>query len=118
MFPHGGFPDAPYARAAAAVRTEAASEPLLLGLLAQGIHDLDALGGRPFVELDEAEATGVLQRMESTPFFQQARDRASRWFYDDQEVRALLGYEGASFHLGGYVERGFDDLDWLPEPPL
>jgi hypothetical protein len=21
-------------------------------------------------------------------------------------------------HLGGYVKRGFDDLDWLPDPPI
>jgi len=25
-----------------------------------------------------------------------------------------LGYEGPSFDKGGYINRGFDDLDWLP----
>jgi hypothetical protein len=34
--------------------------------------------------------------------------------YDDAEVWDLLGYEGASFDKGGYLHRGFDDLDWLP----
>ncbi|KAA1397761.1 hypothetical protein [Aeromicrobium ginsengisoli] len=29
---------------------------------------------------------------------------------------ALTGFEGPSTDLGGYVCRGFDDLDWLPEP--
>jgi hypothetical protein len=28
----------------------------------------------------------------------------------------LLGYEGRSFAKGGYLQRGFNDLDWLPEP--
>ena len=23
-----------------------------------------------------------------------------------------------SVHLGGYIDRGFDDLDWLPDPPI
>ena len=35
-------------------------------------------------------------------------------FYDDREVWGLLGYEVDSFAQGGYLHRGFDDLDWLP----
>jgi hypothetical protein len=34
--------------------------------------------------------------------------------YDSAEVWDLLGYEGPSFDKGGYLHRGFDDLDWLP----
>jgi hypothetical protein len=29
-----------------------------------------------------------------------------------------VGYEGPSVHKGGYVNRGFDDLDWLPDPRI
>ena len=29
-------------------------------------------------------------------------------------VWALLGFEGSSVEFGGYVDRGFDDIDWLP----
>jgi len=25
----------------------------------------------------------------------------------------MFGYEGASADKGGYIERGFDDIDWL-----
>jgi len=35
--------------------------------------------------------------------------------YDDREVWNLLGYEGPSYDKGGYLNRGFDDLDWLPK---
>jgi hypothetical protein len=38
--------------------------------------------------------------------------------YDDKEVWGLLGYEGSSYEHGGYVDRGFDDLDWLPDPRI
>ena len=38
--------------------------------------------------------------------------------YDDHEVWERLGYEGASFDQGGYLHRGFDDLDWLPDPRI
>jgi hypothetical protein len=34
--------------------------------------------------------------------------------YNDTEVWQILGWEGESFSKGGYLERGFDDLDWLP----
>jgi hypothetical protein len=36
--------------------------------------------------------------------------------YSDPQTWKLLGYEGPSFAQGGYVKRGFNDLDWLPDP--
>ncbi len=33
--------------------------------------------------------------------------------YNQQEVWAILGYEGESASKGGYINRGFDDIDWL-----
>ena len=38
--------------------------------------------------------------------------------YNDKEVWDILGYEGASYDKGGYINRGFNDLDWLPEPRI
>ena len=56
--------------------------------------------------------------MSDTPFFQTVRATAVVALYDQAEVWELLGYEGPSFDQGGYLERGFDDLDWLPDPPV
>ena len=36
--------------------------------------------------------------------------------YSDPQTWKLLGYEGPSFAQGGYIDRGFNDLDWLPDP--
>ena len=118
MYPHDGFPDGPYERSRDALLADAAASPRLAGLIAQGVRDLDQLGGRPFAELSEREATAVLERIAGSDFFGAVRNKAFATLYDDHEVWALLGYEGASFELGGYVHRGFADLDWLPEPPL
>jgi hypothetical protein len=49
-------------------------------------------------------------------FFELVRTTAVVEVYTDRETWDLLGYEGPSFAKGGYIERGFDDLDWLPEP--
>ena len=31
---------------------------------------------------------------------------------------AHFGYEGEAYSKGGYLTRGFNDLDWLPDVPL
>lgn len=118
MYPHGAFPDGPYERTRDALLADAAASPRLAGVIAQGVRDLDALGDRPFADLSDAEATALLERIAGSDFFTAVRNKGFATLYDDHEVWALLGYEGPSFELGGYVERGFADLDWLPEPPL
>jgi hypothetical protein len=118
MYPHDAFPDGPYERARGALLADAAASPRLAGVIAQGVRDLDALAGRPFVDLSGAEATALLERIAGSDFFVAVRNKAFATLYDDHEVWGLLGYEGPSFEHGGYVERGFADLDWLPEPPL
>ena len=61
------------------------------------------------------QALEVLRGMSSTEFFEGVRSRVITSLYDDREVWALLGYEGPSYDQGGYLNRGFDDLDWLPD---
>jgi hypothetical protein len=118
MYPHDGFPDGPYERTRDALLTDAAASPRLAGVIAQGVRDLDTLGERSFADLSTDEATALLERMEGSVFFEAVRSRAIATLYDDREVWTLLGYEGPSYDLGGYVGRGFDDLAWLPEPPV
>ena len=37
--------------------------------------------------------------------------------YANDMVARAFGFEGSSVEYGGYVNRGFDDLGWLPELP-
>ncbi len=118
-YPHRGFPDGPYERTAQAVLDAAAANPRQLAQLIQGLGDLNVLRGIPFVELDDETALTVLRGIQdSSAFFANVRGIAVVALYDDHEVWDLLGYEGASFDQGGYVDRGFNDLDWLPEPKI
>jgi hypothetical protein len=110
-YPHDRFPDSPYVRAAKTIQDADVD-----GLLADGITALDQAANGDFGSLSESEATAVLQRMSQSPFFKLVHATTVVALYDDHEVWDLLGYEGESFSKGGYLHRGFDDLDWLPKP--
>lgn len=113
-YPHPSFPDGPYARTAAAIQqTDGSSE-----LLPAGLADLDRRAGGDFSSLDDDAATAVVQQIADTPFFALVHSTSVVALYDDHEVWDLLGYEGSSFEKGGYLHRGFDDLDWLPSPRI
>jgi hypothetical protein len=118
MFPHPSFPDGPYQRSAQAILDAADADVRLRTQLDQGLRDLDAIGGAPFAELDPARQLEILRGINSTEFFAGVRGAVITSLYDDREVWSLLGYEGASYPAGGYITRGFDDLDWLPTPRI
>jgi hypothetical protein len=115
MFPHPSFPDGPYERCAQTILDAAEDDVRFKTQLIQGLQDLDAAGAKPFRELEPAAQLTLLRAISSTEFFEGVRSRVVTSLYDDREVWAILGYEGPSFDQGGYAERGFDDLDWLPD---
>lgn len=117
-YPHQNFPDGPYERTADAVLDRVgASIPEKVGLLT-GLESLDATGQGAFTDLSDEAALQVLRDAEDAPFFKVIRAVAVVALYNDHEVWELLGYEGPSYDKGGYINRGFNDLDWLPEPRI
>jgi GAF domain-containing protein len=115
-YPHDRFPDGPYERTAAAVEDAARADAADDRALTQGLAALDRAAGGDFLALDDAAAEALLRDRADEYFFRRIRSTAVVALYDDAEVWGLLGYEGASFDQGGYLHRGFDDLDWLPRP--
>ncbi|HSU35657.1 MAG TPA: hypothetical protein VLJ88_08355 [Propionibacteriaceae bacterium] len=113
-YPHPRFPDAPYERTAKTIEDAGRTDDVLV----TGLDDLDARADGDFVGLDDERATTLLKDVAETPFFALVHSTAVVALYDDHEVWDLLGYEGPSFDKGGYLHRGFDDLDWLPDPRI
>lgn len=114
-YPHPSFPDGPYERTADAVVAATADDQRLARTLGQDLDHLDVLVGGDFLAVGEEEATMALREYADEPYFRAIRGIAVVALYDDREVWELLGYEGPSFDQGGYLHRGFDDLDWLPD---
>jgi hypothetical protein len=117
-YPHPQFPDGPYERTADAIVDQVAESTWHRLTLTSGLESLDAAAGGGFADLDDDTALGLLQEMADSQFFVFVRGVTVTTLYNDPEVWDLLGYEGSSFEKGGYLHRGFDDLDWLPTPRI
>ncbi|MEP4194768.1 MAG: Twin-arginine translocation pathway signal [Aliishimia sp.] len=61
----------------------------------------------------ERDRVDILRGMEDGAFFQQIRGGLVTGLYNQKAVWPIFGYEGASFEFGGYIERGFNDINWL-----
>jgi hypothetical protein len=112
MFPHDALPDEAYLKVVTALE----ALPQGPSTLEAGVAELDR--DRPFTDLDADQRLAALSRVEGSEFFTLVHATAVVELYDNPLVWQAFGYEGPSAHLGGYVNRGFDDLDWLPEPKL
>jgi hypothetical protein len=87
-------------------------------LVAEGIAALEAAakaqGHESYAAIGwEEDRVKVLQAVEGTTFFQTVRAGLVTGLYNQKEIWPLFGYEGESFSKGGYINRGFDDIDWL-----
>ena len=117
-FPHARIPDGPYERTADIILKEAQASTWFRVALTQGLNSLDGLAGGDFC---------ATRRRRRLPGAQGDRGhrllRVRPAHHGAQPLRRPgglggLGYEGPSFDKGGYLHRGFNDLDWLPEPRI
>ena len=114
MYPHDGVPDDVYARVGAKLAEIARDDFEAARTIAEGVSALN--GARPFAELSEDEKLAALKGIEGSDFFELVRSTAVVEVYSDERTWQVCGYEGPSFDQGGYLNRGFNDLDWLPDP--
>jgi hypothetical protein len=115
IYPHDQVPDKYYAIAVKSHDELAAKDAAHKGLIENGIADLDqkaGSGGYRGLGWEE-ERVAVLKQIEDTPFFQAIRGGLVVGLYNQKEVWPIFGYEGESYSKGGYIARGFDDIEWL-----
>lgn len=61
----------------------------------------------------ERDRVDILRGMEESAFFQQIRGGLVTGLYNQKAVWPIFGYEGSSYEFGGYIDRGFNDINWL-----
>lgn len=118
IYPHDRLSDRYYAVAVKAFDAEAAKDPAKKALYEDGATTLDGLAaaktGGHYVDVGwEDDRLAILRSIEGSPFFGAVRGSLVVGLYNQEEVWPLFGYEGSSADKGGYIERGFSDIDWL-----
>ncbi len=104
-----------YLRVAKKVSTIAKYDTGMAKFIEQGLAALDPAGKKAWSKLAPSERTQRIQKLEGTPFFGFLRWTTSEIVMREPTLWKRLGYEGSSLEHGGYLHRGFDDLDWLPK---
>ena len=56
----------------------------------------------------------MLTPVADAPLAKKLRGDMILTLYNNPDVWPKFGYEGASADKGGYINRGFSDIDWLP----
>ncbi len=118
IYPHDRLDDRYYVLAVKVHDEKAVGDAELRSLIENGIAKLDTLArsknGVGYAEVaGEGDRAAVLRDVEADPFFQKVRSGLITGLYNNKEVWPIFGYEGESASKGGYINRGFNDLDWL-----
>lgn len=118
VFPHDYLADVFYANALAPLDDAAVGSEETRTMLAAGIADLDsrsvAAAGRSFFELaSEATRIELVRAIQGTAFFATVHGTCQIPFYNQADLWPAFGFEGPSSPFGGYLNRGFNDLDWI-----
>ena len=116
LYPHVALADAVYERVPAKIAEAVSEDPAQASTVSQGVADLDGRGDQPFAQRAPEQQLADAKAIAGSPFFELVRSTAVVEIYSDEHTWRLLGYEGPSFAQGGYLRRGFNDLDWLPDP--
>jgi hypothetical protein len=117
IYPHEAIGEAYYAKIVEELDKKATTDPAVARLLRDGVASLDAVYQVKWLALSDGYKLQACKSIETTPFFQTVRGFivGSAGLYSQPLVWRHFGYEGPSWRFGGYLNRGFDDIGWLPE---
>jgi hypothetical protein len=120
IYPHDNLADRYYIVAVKPWDGKAAADAAIKTMINDGVGRLDQDARDrhklPYAEVAwEADRVALLQGIEQTAFFTSIRGDLVVSLYNQKEVWPKFGYEGSSAEHGGYINRGFADIDWLPK---
>ncbi|CAD5372757.1 Twin-arginine translocation pathway signal [Rubrivivax sp. A210] len=118
IYPHDKLPEKFYAEVVEGFDKAAGGDAALKGLLAGGVERINKLAnaahGKSYVDIPaEGDRVTLLYQIEQSPFFQKVRGDLFFGIYNRKDAWPHFGYEGSSWEKGGYIKRGFNDINWL-----
>ena len=115
LYPHEDLSDSVYGEVLLALRESTMVNDDLGEIIRTGLNELDRVAGSSWLTASKKVQVDALRQIENGPFFETIQDDIRPKLYQHSEVWKLIGYEGSSVEHGGYINRGFNDIDWLPE---
>jgi hypothetical protein len=120
LYPHDKIADTAYAAVISTHDAAAKYDAAKKEMLQKGVQLLDGLSermgfGKYAASAKEEDRVATLKVLEEQmpDFFGAVRGSLVTGIYNNQELWPQFGYEGESASQGGYIERGFNDIDWL-----
>ena len=118
IYPHDQIADLFYARAVTPWDAKAGKDAEVRAMLDGGVARLDQdakeRNASDYLGVAwEADRLVLLRGIEHTAFFRAVRADLVVSLYNQPALWPKFGYEGSSAEHGGYIARGFDDIDWL-----
>jgi len=119
IYPHDHIGDVFYIRAVTPWDAKAGKDTKVKAVVDEGVGRLNAdardrHGSDYLGVMWEADRVALLRGIEHTAFFRTLRADLVVSLYNQPEIWPKFGYEGSSAEYGGYLNRGFNDVDWLP----
>ena len=120
LFPHDRLDDSFYLNAIAPLQDEALKDASVRKMLSDGLGQLNAAtiesAGKPYAEVSEEKVRVLaVKKIEGSAFFTKVYTATMTPLYNQPALWPKFGYEGPSSAKGGYLDRGFDEIDWLPK---
>jgi len=120
IYPHDRLADVYYITAVAGYDAKAEKDAAFRKMVETGVAQLDAGAQQrhrsPYLAVAwESDRVVLLQGAAQGALFKKLQGDLLVTLYNNKEVWPKFGYEGASADKGGYINRGFNDIDWLPQ---
>jgi hypothetical protein len=117
LFPHDGLANAVYLEVVDDILQAAHGDPSVQAAVADFERLLAVASGGHWPPQDAAQLSAVLDEIALEAAFASMVEWVRSRLYLQPALWAHIAYPGSAVEHGGYLERGFDDIDWLPEIP-
>ncbi|MCI5053493.1 MAG: Twin-arginine translocation pathway signal [Pelagibacteraceae bacterium] len=117
-YPHDFLADRFYAKVIEGVEAQAGKDKAFKSMVGKELKKINSAAKKKYKanykDINrELERVDILKSNEKSPLFQKIRGDLVVGLYNNKEVWPKFGYEGESASKGGYMNRGFNDIDWL-----
>ncbi|MEK9959177.1 MAG: twin-arginine translocation signal domain-containing protein [Pelagibacteraceae bacterium] len=118
IYPHDNLADKYYAAVVSGYDKTAGKDKAFKGMVEKELKKINSASKKKYKNNyrminRELERVDILKKNTKSPLFAKVRGDLVVGLYNNKEVWPKFGYEGESASKGGYLNRGFNDIDWL-----